>query len=113
MRWRLTRAEAAAVPPWFTSYASAVSNLCLCRTRASAVSQQVQSASVSVNSDQVAEQSTRCKTASCQLKQKSEQPYVHILNRRKNPALRHNRNFHIATAQRQHEAIPVFIDLQP
>ena len=39
-----------------------VSNLCLCfLTRASAVSQQVQSASVSVNSDQVTEQSSRCK----------------------------------------------------
>ena len=45
---------------WLLS--ESVSNLCLCfRTRVSTVSQQVQSASVSVNSDQVTEQSSRCK----------------------------------------------------
>ena len=43
--------------------------------------------------------------ASCQLKKKSGQLCVHILNSHKNPALRHNRNFNITTAQRQYEAI--------
>ena len=47
---------------WLLS--GSVSNLCLCSlpvTRASAISQQVQSASVCVNSDQDTEQSSRCK----------------------------------------------------
>ena len=52
--WGLVR------PVWPLS--ESVPNLCLCfRTRASTVIQQVQSASVRVNSDQVTEQSSRCK----------------------------------------------------
>ena len=47
------------------------------RTRASAVGQQVQSASVCVNSDQVTEQSSRCKLS---VAKKREQLRVHILN---------------------------------
>ena len=48
--------------------------------------------------------------ASCQSKKKrSEQLCVHILNSHENPALRHNRDFNISTAQRQHEAMQVSI----
>ena len=82
-----------------------VSNLCLCfQTREPAVSQQVQSASVSVNSDQVTEQSRRCKLS---VAKKREQLRVHKLNSHENPALRHNRDFNITTAQRQHEAMQI------
>ena len=79
-----------------------VSNLCLCfRTCASAVSQQVQSASVHVNSDQQVQVVSH--------KKKRKQLRVHILNSHKNPALRHNRDFNIVTAQRPREAMQVFI----
>ena len=62
-----------------------LSNLCFCfRTRASAVSQQVQSASVSVNSDQVTEQPSRCKLS---VKKIRKQLCVHILNSLENPAV--------------------------
>ena len=47
--------------------------------------------------------------ASCQSKEKREQLRVRILNNHENPALRHNRYFNIATAQRPHEAMHVFI----
>ena len=85
-----------------------VSNLCLCfRTRASTASQQVQSVSVRVSSDQVTEQSSRCKLSVG--KKKREKLRVHVLNSHKIPALRHNRDFNIATAQRPREAMQVFI----
>ena len=51
--------------------------------------------------------------ASCQSKKKRkkncEQLCVHILNSHENPALRHNRDFNIATAQRPSEAMQVSI----
>ena len=47
--------------------------------------------------------------ASCQSKEKREQLRVRILNNHENPALRHNRYFNIATAQRTHEAMHVAI----
>ena len=40
---------------------------------------------------------------------KPEQLCVHVLNSHENPALRHNRDFNIATAQRPREAMQVFI----
>ena len=86
-----------------------VSNLCFCfRTSASAVSQQIQSASVRVNSDQVTEQSSRCRkktrTAVCSY---IEQPRESCSG----PALRHYGDFNIATAQRQRKAMQVFIQI--
>ena len=47
--------------------------------------------------------------ASCQSQQKSEQLRAHILNSHENPALKHNRYFNIATAQRPRETMQVFI----
>ena len=47
--------------------------------------------------------------ASCPLVKKTEQLCVDILNSHKNPALRHNRDFNIATAQRQPEAMQTSI----
>ena len=49
--------------------------------------------------------------ASSQSQKKREQLRVHILNSHENPALRHNRDFNIATAQRRREATQVFIQI--
>ena len=43
--------------------------------------------------------------ASCESQKKLEQLRVHILKSHENPALRHNRDFNIATAQRPREAM--------
>ena len=47
--------------------------------------------------------------ASCLSVKKPEELCVHILNSHENPALRHDRDFNIATAQRQREAMQVSI----
>ena len=44
-------------------------------------------------------------------KKRSKQPRAHILNSHDNPALRHNRDFNIATAQRPRDAMQVFIQI--
>ena len=89
---------------------------------ASATSQQVQSASVcvntapSLNSDQGTVQSSRTAhklSDCCQSKKNCGQLCVHILNRHKNPALRHKTYFNITTApsQRLHEGMDVPIQI--
>ena len=66
-----------------------VSSLYLCfLARASAVSQQVQSASVLTISVDVTAQSSKCKLSG---EEKHKQLCVHVLNKHENPALRHNK----------------------
>ena len=67
----------------------------------STASQQLQSASISVNLAIVTKSLSSPAGASCQskLEKKREQLCFHILNSHENAALRHNRYFNIATAQ--------------
>ena len=78
----------------------------------STVSQQVQSVTVRVNSDQVTVQSSRCKLSVGKKKATAVCSYIEQpLESCSGPALRHSRDFNTATAQRQCEAIQIFIQI--